>query len=38
MSRRVELDIEYVKNWSLALDLRILLKTLFVLFRDRRAY
>jgi len=38
MSRRVELDIEYVKNWSLALDLRILLKTLLVFFHDRRAY
>lgn len=26
-ARRVELDAEYVDNWSLALDLRILLKT-----------
>ena len=31
-SRRVELDIEYVDNYSWALDLRILLKTILVVF------
>jgi putative colanic acid biosynthesis UDP-glucose lipid carrier transferase len=30
MARRVEYDLAYIDNWSLALDLRILLRTLLV--------
>src|SRR5262249_41979408 len=35
MAKRVEYDIWYVRNWSLSLDLRILLRTGFEVFRDR---
>jgi putative colanic acid biosynthesis UDP-glucose lipid carrier transferase len=38
MRRRVELDIEYLKNWSLGLDVRILLKTLRIMWSDQSAY
>ncbi|MFO1465027.1 MAG: undecaprenyl-phosphate glucose phosphotransferase [Steroidobacteraceae bacterium] len=38
MCQRVHLDIEYVKNWSLGLDLFILLRTVLLVFGDRRAY
>jgi len=34
----VRLDLRYVENWSLALDLQILWKTVFVLIRGRGAY
>lgn len=32
-SKRVELDVDYVKHWSLWLDLKVLLKTVKVVFR-----
>jgi putative colanic acid biosysnthesis UDP-glucose lipid carrier transferase len=38
MRARVEHDLYYLRNWSLALDLRIALRTLIVLFRDPNAY
>ncbi len=38
MQRRVELDLEYIQNWSLAFDLKILFRTLLVGVRDPRAY
>ena len=38
MQMRIELDLEYLNNWSLGLDLRILLKTLAVVFHSRQAY
>ncbi len=38
MSRRVQFDIEYLNNWSIGLDLRILLKTVLVVLRARRAF
>ena len=38
MQMRIELDLEYLNNWSLGLDLRILLKTLAVVFHSRGAY
>jgi len=37
MNRRVRADIEYINNWSLWLDLSILVRTLFVL-TGRNAY
>jgi lipopolysaccharide/colanic/teichoic acid biosynthesis glycosyltransferase len=36
--RRLEYDLYYIQNWSLWLDLRILLLTLLVGFRNRNAY
>ena len=33
--RRVELDLGYIQNWSFALDLRILLRTILGGFRTR---
>jgi lipopolysaccharide/colanic/teichoic acid biosynthesis glycosyltransferase len=36
--RRVQMDLFYVTNWSLALDCRIMLKTPFVVFRGSGAY
>jgi len=36
--RMVELDIEYIREWSLALDLRILLETPLVMVTGRGAY
>jgi putative colanic acid biosynthesis UDP-glucose lipid carrier transferase len=38
MTKRIECDLEYLKNWSLWFDLRILVRTVWVLFGDRRAY
>ncbi len=35
---RVKLDIYYVENWSLFLDIKILLKTVFTIFGHRGAY
>ena len=38
MSQRVRYDLEYVKNWSLGLDIRILIKTARIVLTDRSAY
>ncbi len=38
MRARVEYDLEYLRNWSLGLDLRIIVSTVRVLFFDRHAY
>ncbi len=38
MERRVQYDLHYIENWSLALDLRIILMTLLVGFRHPNAY
>ena len=38
MQRRVDLDHEYIRFWSLWLDCRILLKTLLVAWRQPEAY
>ncbi|MGH8549085.1 MAG: undecaprenyl-phosphate glucose phosphotransferase [Methylococcales bacterium] len=38
MRARIEYDLDYLRNWSLILDLIILFKTLGVVFRDRNAY
>ena len=37
MEKRVECDLEYINNWSVALDLKILTQTIFVLF-SKEAY
>ena len=36
--KRVEYDIDYIKNWSLFLDLFIIFKTVFVVFNQKNAY
>jgi putative colanic acid biosynthesis UDP-glucose lipid carrier transferase len=38
MQRRVEYDIEYLRSWSLRLDVAILLRTARLVWRDRNAY
>jgi putative colanic acid biosynthesis UDP-glucose lipid carrier transferase len=38
MQKRVDYDLEYLRHWSLALDLKILAKTLTVWLRDEKAY
>ncbi|MDN5752788.1 MAG: sugar transferase, partial [Nitrosospira sp.] len=31
-------DLDYLRNWSLRLDLHIILKTILVVFKGREAY
>lgn len=38
VARRVEFDLYYLKNWSLAFDVRIILMTIFSGFRAENAY
>ncbi len=38
MKARVEYDLTYLRNWSVWLDLMIVLKTVFVVIRDQNAY
>jgi putative colanic acid biosynthesis UDP-glucose lipid carrier transferase len=38
MRGRVECDLEYLKNWSVWLDLKIVSKTALMVFSDRNAY
>jgi putative colanic acid biosynthesis UDP-glucose lipid carrier transferase len=38
MRKRIEFDMEYLRNWSLLLDLAIVLQTATVVWRDKRAY
>ena len=38
MQRRIEYDLDYLRNWSLGLDLLIILKTVFVVLKDKNAY
>jgi Undecaprenyl-phosphate glucose phosphotransferase len=38
IARRVEMDLWYINNWSLWLDIQILIKTLFEVVRKRNAY
>jgi len=38
MRRRVEYDLEYLRNWSLALDLQIIVRTVRLMIFDRNAY
>jgi putative colanic acid biosysnthesis UDP-glucose lipid carrier transferase len=38
MRRRIEYDLDYLNNWSLWLDIKILLRTLWIVIRDEHAY
>ncbi|MGY6214874.1 undecaprenyl-phosphate glucose phosphotransferase [Methylolobus aquaticus] len=38
MKARVEYDLDYLRNWSLALDLWIIFKTVLLVFRDKDAF
>lgn len=38
MQRRVEYDLAYIHNWSLWLDMKIIFRTAFLVFKDRNAY
>jgi putative colanic acid biosynthesis UDP-glucose lipid carrier transferase len=38
MQARVEYDLQYLRNWSLGLDLQIIVRTVKVIFFDRNAY
>jgi putative colanic acid biosynthesis UDP-glucose lipid carrier transferase len=38
MRRRVESDLEYLRNWSLELDIRIIFRTAGMMFKDKKAY
>jgi putative colanic acid biosynthesis UDP-glucose lipid carrier transferase len=38
MEQRIHYDLEYLRNWSLGLDLSIIFKTFSVLLGDRNAY
>ncbi len=38
MQARVQYDLDYLKNWSLSLDLRIIAKTVLTVLHDRNAY
>ena len=38
MKARVEYDLEYLRNWSIGLDLQIIVRTVRVVLFDRNAY
>jgi putative colanic acid biosysnthesis UDP-glucose lipid carrier transferase len=38
MEKRIEYDLEYLRNWSLGLDLWIIIKTALLVATDRNAY
>jgi len=38
MQARIDHDLDYLRNWSLRLDLHIILKTILVVLKDRGAY
>jgi putative colanic acid biosynthesis UDP-glucose lipid carrier transferase len=38
MRRRVQYDLEYLRHWCWLLDMKIMLRTLVLVFRDKRAY
>jgi putative colanic acid biosysnthesis UDP-glucose lipid carrier transferase len=38
MHRRIQYDLDYLKNWSLWLDLKIIARTVLTVARDRQAY
>jgi putative colanic acid biosynthesis UDP-glucose lipid carrier transferase len=38
MRKRIEFDMDYLRHWSLALDLSIILRTAALFWRDKKAY
>lgn len=38
MQARIEYDIDYLRQWSLALDTKIIFRTVFLVFMDAQAY
>jgi putative colanic acid biosysnthesis UDP-glucose lipid carrier transferase len=38
MRKRIEYDLDYLRHWSLGLDLSIIFRTALVVFRDEKAY
>lgn len=38
MKSRIDYDLAYLKKWSLSLDLSIIFKTIFLVFKDSKAY
>ncbi len=38
MAARIRYDLDYLRNWSLRLDLYILLKTVMLVINDKQAY
>jgi putative colanic acid biosysnthesis UDP-glucose lipid carrier transferase len=38
MTKRIEFDLDYLKNWSIWFDVRIILRTVLVIWSDRDAY
>lgn len=38
MAARVNYDLYYIENWSLLLDIKIIFRTIFIMFRDQNAY
>ena len=38
MQSRIDYDLDYLRNWSLKLDLKIILKTILTVFKDQAAY
>ena len=38
MEKRIEYDLEYLRNWSLSLDFWIIVKTVLIVAKDRNAY
>ncbi len=38
MAKRVDYDVEYIRNWGLMLDIEIIIKTVFVVFSGKNAH
>jgi putative colanic acid biosynthesis UDP-glucose lipid carrier transferase len=38
MQGRIDCDLDYLRNWSLRLDIRIILRTVGLVLKDRKAY
>ncbi len=38
MKARIDYDIDYLKRWSFALDIKIIFKTVLLVFKDTKAY
>ncbi|WP_283150428.1 undecaprenyl-phosphate glucose phosphotransferase [Silvimonas soli] len=38
MQKRIEYDLDYLRNWSLWLDIKIILATVLMVIRDKNAY